>query len=279
MKLVRWLGEAHAKEAELEADLAAHIALTQKQSYKKRLQQHLKETRDHKRRVSSRIKQLGGPGSQSLLGATGSAVGEVAGKTVAAVKGQVGAARAMVTEQAETHLRNAQEEFREEHVEIALYTRLEALAAAVGDRETAQLARSIRRDEERMAKFLQAELGRLVKDVVRADIPRDQRPTTRRRRSTSRSRSTSSASRSTTSRSRAATSRSRSGTTSRPSSSGSRSRSTSRSGGTTRSRSTGTTRSRASGNTRSRSSGTTRSRSSGTTRSRAGGTTRSRARA
>ena len=54
-KLVRWLGEAHAKEAELEADLTAHIALTQKQSYKKRLQQHLKETRDHRRRVADML--------------------------------------------------------------------------------------------------------------------------------------------------------------------------------------------------------------------------------
>ena len=48
-KLVQWLGEAHAKEAELEADLTAHIALTEKQSYKKRLRAHLTETRDHVR--------------------------------------------------------------------------------------------------------------------------------------------------------------------------------------------------------------------------------------
>jgi ferritin-like metal-binding protein YciE len=228
--LVRWLSEAHAKEAELEADLTAHIALTQKQSYKKRLQQHLKETRDHKRRVASRIKQLGGPTSQGLIGATGSAVGEVAGKTVAAVKGQVGAARALVTNQPETHLRNAQEELREEHVEIGLYTRIEVFATEVGDRETAQLARAIRRDEERMAKFLQAELGRLVKDVIRAEIPRDQRTgatrsrsrgssstsRTRRSASTTRSRSTtrssttrSSAPRGSGSRSAGATSRAR----------------------------------------------------------------------
>jgi ferritin-like metal-binding protein YciE len=210
-KLVRWLSEAHSKEAELETDLTAHIGMTQKQAYKKRLQQHLKETRDHKRRVAARIKQLGGPTGQNLISATSSAVGEVAGKTVAAVKGQVGAARAIVTEQAETHLRNAQEEFREEHVEIALYTRIETLATAVGDRDTAQLAKSIRRDEERMAKFLLAEIGRLVKEVVRADIPRDQRATTRRTR-TSSSRTSS-------------RSRSRSG--SRASGAGSRSRSTS----------------------------------------------------
>jgi ferritin-like metal-binding protein YciE len=229
-KLVSWLSEAHGKESELEADLTAHIALTQKPAYKKRLQQHLKETRDHKRRVAQRIKQLGGPTGQNLISATGSAVGDVAGKTVAAVKGQVGAARALVTEQAETHLRNAQEELREEHVEIALYTRIEVLAIEVGDRDTAQLARSIRRDEERMAKFLTAELARLVKDVVRADIPRDQRASRSRSRSRSRRTSTSrtsssgSRSRSTSSRSTSARSGSSRSGTSRSAASRTRSR-------------------------------------------------------
>jgi len=237
-KLVRWLSEAHGKEAELEADLTAHIALTQKPAYKKRLQQHLKETRDHKRRVASRIKQLGGPTGQNLISATTSLMGEMTGKTVAAVKGQVGTARALVTEQAETHLRNAQEEFREEHVEIALYTRIETLATAVGDRETAQLARSIRRDEERMAKFLLAEIGRLVKDVVRADIPRDQRPTARRSRasrSTSRSRSRS-GSRASSTGTRSRSSSSRSSSSRSGSSRSSSSRSSSRSSGSSRTR-------------------------------------------
>ena len=59
-KLVQWLQEAHAKEAEVEADLKAHIALTEKQSYKKRLRRHLTETREHKRQVARRIKQIGG---------------------------------------------------------------------------------------------------------------------------------------------------------------------------------------------------------------------------
>ena len=200
-KLVQWLNEAHAKEAELEADLTAHIALTEKQSYKKRLQQHLKETKDHKRRVASRVKKLGGSATSgpSRPGVP-NVVGEAAGKAVAAVKGQVGTARAAVTEQAETHMRNAQEELREEHVEIAIYTRLEVFAGEVGDREIAQLARGIRRDEERMAKFLDSELRRLVKDVVKAEVPAKQRPSHRRssgaaRRSTSASRKRSSAGR------------------------------------------------------------------------------------
>jgi ferritin-like metal-binding protein YciE len=209
-KLVQWLGEAYAKEAELEADLTAHIATTEKMSYKKRLRKHRTETRDHKRRVAARIKKLGGSASASSLPGMPAPVGEAAGKAVAAVKGQVGAARALVTEQAETHVRNAQEELREEHVEIAIYTRIETLATEVSDRDTAQLAKSIKRDEERMAKFLDAELVRLVKALVRAEIPADERRSTSaggRRRGSSTS-SSASRSRSSSSR-RTATSRQR----------------------------------------------------------------------
>jgi ferritin-like metal-binding protein YciE len=180
-KLVQWLNEAHAKEAELEADLTAHIALTKKQSYKNRLREHLKETRDHKRSVARRIKKLGGtPSTIGDVRGVPRVVGEAAGKAVAGVKGQVGAARALVTSQPETHLRNAQEELREEHVEIAIYTRVEGLAEEVGDRDTAKLAKAIRRDEERMARFLDAELKRLVRDVVKEQIPREQRRSLRR---------------------------------------------------------------------------------------------------
>jgi ferritin-like metal-binding protein YciE len=241
-KLVQWLNEAHAKEAELEAALTAHITLTEKQSYKKRLRQHLTETRDHKRRVAARIKQLGGTAlAGPNLPGVPDAVGEAAGKAVAAVKTQVGAARAVVNDQLETQLRNAQEELREEHVEIALYSRIVVFAEEVRDRETAQLAKAIRRDEERMAKFLDAELVRLVKEVVRKQIPRDERPTsgTRRRarrttaargRSSSSGRSTASRASSSNSRSRSTSSRSTTSRSSGSRSTGSRS-SSSRSSG------------------------------------------------
>ena len=194
-KLVQWLNEAHVKEAELEADLGAHIKLTKKAPYKKRLQQHLKETREHKRSVARRVKQLGGTPA-AVNAPVPNVVGEAAGKAVAGVKGQVGAARALVTSQPETHLRNAQEELREEHVEIAMYTRIEALAEQVDDSDTAKLARGIRRDEERMAKFLDAELPRLVKELVTEQIPRDQRAQRRRPRRRPRGTSSSTPSRS-----------------------------------------------------------------------------------
>jgi ferritin-like metal-binding protein YciE len=196
-KLVQFLNEAHAKEAELEADLTAHINLTQKAPYKKRLQQHLRETKDHKRRVAQRIKQLGGTPSAGVRApGVPDAVGELAGKGLAAVKGQVAIARAAITEQAETHLRNAREELREEYVEIGTYLAIETLATEVGDRETAQLAKSIRRDEQKMADYLERLIPQLVKEVVKAEIPRDQRkPAGRKRTTTARKRTTASSSR------------------------------------------------------------------------------------
>jgi ferritin-like metal-binding protein YciE len=227
-KLAQWLNEAHAKEAELETDLAAHIKLTEKAPYKKRLQAHLKETREHKRAVARRIKQLGGTagaGAGGEVPGVPSVVGQAAGKAASAVKGQVGVARALVTEQAETHVRNAQEELREEQVEIAIYTRIETFATEVGDKETAQLAKRIRREEERMAKYLTAELTRLVKDVVRAEVPRDQRATPTRRRSPSRARSSSSTRSGASGSSRSSRSRSSSANGGSASASRSRSRS------------------------------------------------------
>jgi ferritin-like metal-binding protein YciE len=199
-KLVQFLNEAHAKEAELEADLTAHISLTQKAPYKKRLQQHLKETKDHKRRVAQRIKQLGGQASSGVRApGVPSAIGELAGKGVAAVKGQMGMARAAVTEQAETHLRNAREELREEYVEIGTYTAIEALANEVGDKDTARLARDIRRDEQKTADYLERLIPQLIKDLVRNEIPRDQRAQNGGRRSSSRRRTSSSSTRSSSS--------------------------------------------------------------------------------
>src|SRR5947209_4288621 len=265
VKLAQWLNEAHAKEAELEAALTAHIGLTEKRAYKERLRRHLTETRDHKRRVAQRIKQLGGsPVAGPNLRGVPDAVGEVAGKAVAAVKTQVGTARAVVNDPVERQLRNAQEELREEHVEIALYSRILAFAEEVGDRDTAQLAKAIRRDEERMAKYLDPELVRLVKAVGREQVPRDQRPTrsTRRRSrraSTSRASSTSRKTQSTGSRKQSTGSR-RTAASRRPSSTRRQGTSSARTTGRASGRSAG---SRSSGRSATSRSGGGRSRGSG----------------
>ena len=68
-------------------------------------------------------------------------------------------------------LRNARSEYQEEAHEIATYTVIDSLATAVGDKETAKLARDIRREEERMQDFLAKLLPELSVDVAHDEIP------------------------------------------------------------------------------------------------------------
>jgi ferritin-like metal-binding protein YciE len=163
-KLVQYLSEAYGKERELEAALQAHIGMTEKGPYKKRLQQHLKETKSHAKQVERRIKKLGG-GGQTLQGAVG--------KVAALAKGPLHAIRG--DSEAEKLLKNAKTEYWNEHEEIATYLGIETLAQKVGDSETAKLAKAIRREEERMAGFLLGQIKQLTNAVVRSDIPASQR--------------------------------------------------------------------------------------------------------
>jgi ferritin-like metal-binding protein YciE len=236
-KLVQYLNEAYGKEKELETALQAHIAMTTKPPYKKRLQQHLKETKGHAREVERRIKQLGG--KAELVPAPGpiaeaaSTVTAAASKAVAAAQGPLHALRG--TGENERMLKNAKTEYSNEFEEIAQYTAIETLADTVGDKDTAKLARGIRREEERMAKFLEGQIPQLTKAVAREEIPAAERrrngssgrSTSRSRASTARSSSGSSRSGSGSSRSSSGSSRSSSGS-SRSSSGSSRGRSAAR---------------------------------------------------
>src|ERR1700748_2377246 len=79
-KLIQYMQEAYGKEQELETALQADILLTTKDPYKKRLKQHLKETKAHAKALDRRIKKLGGGGH---------AVQTLVGKATAAVKAPV----------------------------------------------------------------------------------------------------------------------------------------------------------------------------------------------
>ena len=185
-KLVQYLNEAYAKEKELELSLQAHIGMTslaERKAYKKRLQEHLRETKSHARQLERRIKKLGGgPGA---LSAPREAAATGAGKAAAVVKGQVAAAKGPLhmlrgTSDQEKLLKNAKTEYFNEHEEIATYSAIETLAEAVGDAETAKLARAIRRDEERMARYLERQIPTLTRAVVKAEIPAAERASRRR---------------------------------------------------------------------------------------------------
>jgi ferritin-like metal-binding protein YciE len=174
-KLVELLNEAYTKEKQLETALEAHLPMTTRDDYAKRLEDHLKETRSHATQVSKRIKQLGGnPETVSLPGPEGltraaEGVAEVVGKAKAAAQGPLHAVRG--SGEQDKMLRNARSEYQEEAHEIATYTVIDSLATAVGDTETAKLARDIRRDEQRMQDFLAKLLPELSIDVAHDEIP------------------------------------------------------------------------------------------------------------
>lgn len=206
-KLIQFLSEAHTKEKELETALQLHIGMTTKAPYKKRLREHLKETKSHAKQVERRIKALGGDTGGLLKTAT-----TVAGKGKAAAKGQLDAARGLSpiagTGEAEQMLKNARQEYAEEAQEIATYTSLLAFAEKVNDAETAKVARGILREEERMARFLERQIKTLSGAVAQEEVPASQR----RKRTPARSRKPKSSAGSRTRKPKSSASRSRAGT-------------------------------------------------------------------
>jgi len=222
LKLVQYLNEAYGKEKELETALTADISMTTDKAYRKRLQDHLKETRDHSRRLKSRIKALGGkaeevtvPGPEAVSNVASGAV-NLANRAMAAAKGPGHVLRG--TGEQEKLLKNAKSQYWNEFEEIATYYAIETVAEFVGDKETHDLAKSIRRDEERMARYLEKLIPKLARSAARAEVPAALRNGgSTRRRSSSKKRSSSRSSSSSRSRS-TSSSRSRKSTSSRKSS-------------------------------------------------------------
>jgi ferritin-like metal-binding protein YciE len=215
-KLIQYLNEAYGKEKELETALQAHITMASgRATYKKRLQDHLKETKAQARNLERRIKKIGGKAALVSLPGPGVA-SEVASKATAAATKATAAAKGPVhalrgTGEAEKLLKNAKTELWNEYEEIGNYIAIEELANAVGDTETAKLARDHRKQEERMAAFLTKQLPQLTKAVVTEEIPASERrkPSTRRRTSSSRSKASSSRTKSSSTRTKTASTRSK----------------------------------------------------------------------
>ena len=168
-KLVGLLNQAYGKERQLETALETHLQVTSRADYEKRLRQHLKETKSHATKVARRIEQLGGtaetvtvPGPEGA-GKAAQAVQGVIGKAKAAAQGPIHLARG--SGEQEKMLHNARIEYRDEAEEIATYMVIDALATSVGDKQTAKLARDIRREEERMALYLADLLPELAVNV------------------------------------------------------------------------------------------------------------------
>ena len=179
-KLIQYMSEAYGKERELEVALQTDIAMTTKQPYKKRLQEHLRETKAHAKALDRRIKKLGGGGQtvQSLVG-----------KATALAKGPLHMIRGAGEQ--EKLLKNAKTQYTAEQEEISTYLALEVFATKVGDSETAKLARDIRKEEERMAKFLETQIRQLATATAIEEVPAGQRRGTPEKRRGTKPRATS----------------------------------------------------------------------------------------
>jgi ferritin-like metal-binding protein YciE len=177
--LVKYLNEAFGKEKQLETVLQAQIGLAKRPQLKKGLQDHLQVTRAQARGLENRINELGGkaslttvPGPEVASEAL-SRVAELANRALAAAKAPAQALRG--TSEADNELRNVRDCYWNEAEEIAHYDVIEAAANELGDKQTAQMARTYRREEERMQALLERQIPPLVKAVVKEAVPLSER--------------------------------------------------------------------------------------------------------
>ncbi len=168
-KIVQYLNEAHASERALTRVLQSQIAMTPRGSYRTALEQHLRETRDHAERLQTRLGRLRQGRNPVQLGV--GIAESVAGQALALAKTPLDLVRGTGGE--EKVLKNAKDACATEALEIATYTSIERLARAVGDKETAELAASIRADEVRMLERVLKEIPALTGAVVGAEIEGD----------------------------------------------------------------------------------------------------------
>jgi ferritin-like metal-binding protein YciE len=165
-KVVQYLNEAHATELGLVRVLQGQIAMTPTGTYRTGLEKHLRETRDHGARVQARLRELGQGSNpfQAGIGLFESALSQ----TVALWSMPLDLLRGGSGE--EKVLKNAKDASATEALEIATYTALERLARSVGDDTTAELAASIREDEEKMLKRVLTEIPKLADAVVESEV-------------------------------------------------------------------------------------------------------------
>ncbi|HWF72665.1 MAG TPA: DUF892 family protein [Solirubrobacteraceae bacterium] len=165
-KLAEYLMEARGTELALVRTLQAHIAMTPAGGYRRGLERHLSETRDHAKRVERRAKELGYGRSLPEIGV--GLAHTLVGQAFALYKAPLDLIRG--DSGADKLVRNARDECASEALEIAMYDVIEEFARRLGDNTTAALAASIRSDEERALAELREAIPTLVDDVYRTEI-------------------------------------------------------------------------------------------------------------
>jgi ferritin-like metal-binding protein YciE len=165
-KIVQYLEEAHAMERGLVRVLQSQIAMTPRGAYRKALETHLRETRDHSERVQRRLRELRRGANPLDIGRE--LAESLLGQAIALSKLPLDLLRGSGGE--EKVLKAAKDTAATEALEIATYTALARLARDVGDDTTAALAESICADEQKMLERVLRELPRLTDAVVGAEV-------------------------------------------------------------------------------------------------------------
>jgi ferritin-like metal-binding protein YciE len=153
--LLAWLRDAHAMEQQAETMLESQIArLKHYPELRKKLEEHLEETRRQAQMVNDCIERLGGGTS---------AVKDTMGKMMAFGQGLSGL---FVDEEV---IKGSLASYTFEQMEIASYTILIAAAEACGDTTTAAICTRILKEEQAMANWLSAQTPNLVRAFLQLD--------------------------------------------------------------------------------------------------------------
>jgi ferritin-like metal-binding protein YciE len=168
------LAEAHGAETALIQTLGAHISMTPPGDYRRGLETHLRETRGHADKIQRRLDELGFRKNPLQIGHAFAQ--NILKNTMSIAKAPIDMVRGKSLE--EKLVRNARDEAVTEALEIATYDTIETVALSIGDHETAQLAATIRADEEKMLTSLREIIPTLAGGLVREQVPPTERSVT-----------------------------------------------------------------------------------------------------
>ena len=167
--VIQLLQEAQGAEAFGATTLQAHIAMTPASPYRRILERHLRETRDQSERLSA-ASASSGSGARSSRRASGRRPPRSAPR-IALGKGPIDLLRGRAGE--EKLFKNVKDEVTTEAQEIVTYEGIEAAAHAVGDVKTAELAASIRDQEQKAFDDLREQVPVLAGAAVRSLVAGD----------------------------------------------------------------------------------------------------------
>jgi ferritin-like metal-binding protein YciE len=157
-KLYDYLQDAHAMELNVQAMLTSMIAATNDEPVKRRLEEHLEETKAHAEKISGRL------GAHHQAGSARKQVSAIMG---AGAKGLIDQVRG------DKPGKNARDAYVTEALEIAAYELLMRLADRAGDERTVAACKEILAEEEGMRRYIERNWDRfldmtLVEDGVTA---------------------------------------------------------------------------------------------------------------